>query len=229
VDLKKIFLQITNHEFKNMSLLKTALTHSSYANEMHGKLPYNERMEFLGDSVLSLVISKYLFSLNTLAEGEMSKTRANIVCERSLAECAQEINLGEYIYLGKGEEMTGGRERPSILADALEALIAALYLDGGFECAEEFVLERLKPQIAEALGGKHISDYKTALQEYIQGRNGGKITYKLILEEGPDHNKVFTTSLLIDNKEFKRGVGRTKKDSEQLAAKKALSEFGVIN
>lgn len=229
LDLKKAFLNICGHEFKDMSLLKTALTHSSFANEMHGKIKYNERLEFLGDSVLSLVISEFLFARkDSLAEGEMSKTRANIVCERSLAESASEINLGEYIYLGKGEELTGGRERPSILADAMEALIAALYLDGGFECAKKFVLDKLDSQITDALGGNYITDYKTALQEYIQGKSNGKISYQLILEEGPDHNKVFTTSLLIDGKEFKRGVGKTKKDSEQLAAKKALADFGVL-
>ena len=230
MDLKKEFIKICDYEFKNMSLLKAALTHSSFANEMHNKLPYNERLEFLGDSVLSLIISEYLYSGEVkLAEGEMSKTRANIVCERSLAECAFEINLGEYIMLGKGEELTGGRERPSILADAMEALIAALYLDGGFEVAKAFVLKNLAPQIKQAVTGKHITDYKTALQEYIQAKNHGKIEYRLLLEEGPDHNKVFTTSLLIDGEEFKRGVGRTKKESEQLAAKKALVEFKVID
>jgi len=231
MDLKKEFSEICEYEFKNMSLLKTALTHSSYANEKHGKIQYNERLEFLGDSVLSLIISEYLYSGEVkLQEGEMSKTRANIVCERSLAECAFEINLGEYIMLGKGEELTGGRERPSILADAMEALIAALYLDGGFEVAKTFVLKRLYPQIKQAVTGKHITDYKTALQEYIQAKHqGNKIEYRLILEEGPDHNKVFTTSLLIDGEEFKKGVGRTKKDSEQLAAKKALKQFGVID
>ena len=229
MDLKKEFFKITNHEFKNISLLKTALTHSSFANEMHGKQPYNERMEFLGDSVLSLIISEHLFSLEkTLAEGEMSKTRANIVCERSLAECAREIELGKYIYLGKGEERTGGRERPSILADAVEAVIAALYLDGGFQCAKEFVLNKLSEQIKRAVGGRFITDYKTALQEHIQAEGNNKITYALLREEGPDHNKTFETCLFIDDKPFKKGTGRTKKDSEQAAAKNALEALGVI-
>lgn len=229
MDLKKEFLKITKHEFKDMSLLKTALTHSSFANEMHGKFQYNERMEFLGDSVLSLIISQHLFSQKkTLAEGEMSKTRANIVCERSLAECAVEIGLGKYIYLGKGEELTGGRERPSILADAVEALIAALYLDGGFECARDFVLEKLAPQIETAIGGRYITDYKTTLQEYIQGKGNEKISYILLDEEGPDHNKTFITALMIDDVQFQKGVGRTKKDSEQIAAKNALKALGVI-
>ena len=229
MDLKKEFFEITNHEFKNMSLLKTALTHSSFANEMQGKFAYNERMEFLGDSVLSLIISEYLFSgENKLAEGEMSKTRANIVCERSLSECAQKINLGKYIYLGKGEERTGGRERASILADAVEALIAALYLDGGFECAKKFVLDKFSDQIESAVSGGFITDYKTTLQEYIQKGGNEKIVYKLIGEEGPDHNKTFKTAIFINEEEITKGIGKTKKDSEQDAAKKALSALGVI-
>lgn len=228
MNIANIFKHITKHEFKNDIVLKTALTHSSYANEKNKNISYNERLEFLGDSVLSVIISEYLYSRYSLKEGEMSKTRANIVCERSLAEAAMEMNLGEYLLLGKGEEMTGGRERPSILADAVEALIAALYLDAGLEKTREFVLRILARQIDEAINHEYISDYKTALQEYVQGHGKEKIDYKLLLEEGPDHNKVFTTSLLLDDKEFKRGVGKTKKESEQLAAKKALQELGVI-
>lgn len=216
------FEKVTKHTFKNKTLLKTALTHSSYANEKKSGL-YNERLEFLGDSVLSLVVSNLLYSSTLkLKEGEMSKIRANLVCEKSLAECAEKMNIGKYLYLGTGEERTGGRERASILADATEALIAALYLDGGFEKASEFVSVILKDNIKLALEGEFISDYKTELQEKIQSDSSAAPEYKIIAESGPDHNKTFEAAVYANSQILGRGTGKTKKDAEQAAAKSAL-------
>ncbi|MBO4898265.1 MAG: ribonuclease III [Clostridia bacterium] len=221
--------KITGHEFKNKSILRAALTHSSYANEKDRNCTYNERLEFLGDSVLSLVVSEFLYTQKRLAEGEMSKTRANLVCEKSLAECAKKMNLGDILFLGKGEERTGGRERASVLADATEALIAALYLDGGFEVAKEFVLSMLGDTMEKVLDKKYISDYKTALQEIIQANANEKIEYRLISESGPDHNKEFEMAVFLDNECFESGTGKTKKDAEQAAARLALIKMGKID
>ena len=203
------------YQFKNKRLLETALTHSSYANEKKSRV-YNERLEFLGDSVLSLIVSNLLYSnSHHLKEGDMSKMRANLVCEKSLAECAGKINLGKYLYLGTGEERTGGRERASVLADATEALIAALYLDAGFEKASEFVLSLI-------LKGEYISDYKTELQERIQSHSPEAPEYKIISETGPDHSKTFEAAVYVSGKMIGSGIGKTKKDAEQSAAKAAL-------
>lgn len=216
------FEKITNHTFNNKTLLKIALTHSSYANEKKSRV-YNERLEFLGDSVLSLIVSNLLYS-NThhLKEGDMSKMRANLVCEKSLAECAGKINLGKYLYLGTGEERTGGRERASVLADATEALIAALYLDAGFEKASEFVLSLLHDKTELILKGEYISDYKTELQERIQSHSPEAPEYKIISETGPDHSKTFEAAVYVSGKMIGSGIGKTKKDAEQSAAKAAL-------
>ena len=229
MDYVKHISGITGYDFKNKNILRTALTHSSYANEKDRGCMYNERLEFLGDSVLSLVVSEYLYTQKRLAEGEMSKTRANLVCEKSLAACARKMNLGEILFLGKGEERTGGRERASVLADATEALIAALYLDGGFEIAKRFVLSMLGDTMNRVLDKKYISDYKTALQELIQAESNEKIEYRLIDEHGPDHNKEFEMAVFIDDKCFESGIGRTKKDAEQAAARLALIKMGKID
>ena len=229
MDYVKHISEITGHEFKNKNILRTALTHSSYANEKERNCTYNERLEFLGDSVLSLVVSEFLYTRKKLAEGEMSKTRANLVCEKSLAECAKRINLGDMLFLGKGEERTGGRERASVLADATEALIAALYLDGGFETAKRFVLSMLGDTMEKVLDKKYISDYKTALQEIIQAQSNEKIEYRLLGESGPDHNKEFKMAVFLDDECFESGTGRTKKDAEQEAARLALIKMGKID
>ena len=229
MDCAKHIAKITGHEFKNKSILKTALTHSSYANEKDRGCTYNERLEFLGDSVLGLVVSEFLYTHKRLAEGEMSKTRANLVCEKSLAECAKKMNLGDILFLGKGEERTGGRERASVLADATEALIAALYLDGGFEVAKRFVLSMLGDTMEKVLDKKYISDYKTALQEIIQADSNEKIEYRLLGESGPDHNKEFEMAVFLDGECFESGTGRTKKDAEQAAARLALIKMGKID
>ena len=229
MDYEKHIHGITGHKFKNRDILRAALTHSSYANEKDRGCVYNERLEFLGDSVLSLIVSEYLYTQKRLAEGEMSKTRANLVCEKSLADCAKKMGLGDMLYLGNGEERTGGRERASVLADATEALIAALYLDGGFDTAKRFVLSMLGETMDKVLDKKYISDYKTALQEFIQAESNDKIEYRLISESGPDHNKKFNMAVYIDGKCYESGVGRTKKDAEQEAARLALVKMGKID
>ena len=213
-----------NYEFKNKEYILEALTHSSYSNE-NKNYPFNERLEFLGDSVLSIVISDYLFKKETkLPEGELTKIRANIVCEESLSEVSKNIHLGKYMLLGKGEEATGGRERISILADALEAVIAAIYLDGGIKCAREFILTNMEKIINDSIKGKIFRDYKTCLQEVLQSNGENNIWYKLIEEKGPDHNKRFVMEVGINDTVLGVGEGKSKKDAEQVAAKCALDK-----
>ena len=220
----ELFEQKINYEFKNKEYILEALTHSSYSNE-NKKYPFNERLEFLGDSVLSIVISDYLFKKETkLPEGELTKIRANIVCEESLSEVSKNIHLGKYMLLGKGEEATGGRERISILADALEAVIAAIYLDGGIKCAREFILTNMEKIINDSIKGKIFRDYKTCLQEVLQSNGENNIWYKLIEEKGPDHNKRFVMEVGINDTVLGIGEGKSKKDAEQVAAKCALDK-----
>lgn len=216
------FEDTINYTFKNKSYILEALTHSSYSNE-NKNYKFNERLEFLGDSVLSIVISDYLFKKeNELPEGELTKLRANIVCEESLSEVAAQINLGEFLLLGKGEEATGGRERISILADALEAVIAAIYLDGGLEEAKRFIFEYMEQIIENSIKGKIFRDYKTYLQEILQSKGEQNIWYKLIEEKGPDHNKRFVMEVGVNDEVLGVGEGKSKKDAEQVAAKSAL-------
>ena len=218
-DLKKFQAEI-GYEFKDEQLLKQALTHSSYANEKHlKKLSDNERLEFLGDAVLEVVSSEFLFhTYPKLTEGELTKLRASIVCEPTLALCTEEIHLGEYLFLGKGEDHTGGRSRKSVLSDAMEAVIGAIYLDGGFANAKEFVLKYIMTDIEH----KHLFyDSKTILQEVVQGEHE-QLTYVLLGETGPDHDKTFEVGVLIGKKEISTGKGHTKKAAEQEAAYKAL-------
>ena len=220
----ELFEQKINYEFKNKEYILEALTHSSYSNE-NKNYPFNERLEFLGDSVLSIVISDYLFKKETkLPEGELTKIRANIVCEESLSEVSKNIHLGKYMLLGKGEEATGGRERISILADALEAVIAAMYLDGGIKCAREFILTNMEKIINDSIKGKIFRDYKTCLQEVLQSNGENNIWYKLIEEKGPDHNKRFVMEVGINDTVLGVGEGKSKKDAEQVAAKCALDK-----
>ena len=220
----ELFEQKINYEFKNKEYILEALTHSSYSNE-NKNYPFNERLEFLGDSVLSIVISDYLFKKETkLPEGELTKIRANIVCEESLSEVSKDIHLGKYMLLGKGEEATGGRERISILADALEAVIAAIYLDGGLDKAREFILTYMDKIINDSIKGKIFRDYKTCLQEVLQSNGENNIWYKLIEEKGPDHNKRFVMEVGINDTVLGVGEGKSKKDAEQVAAKCALDK-----
>ncbi len=217
--------QKIGYVFRDKSYLETAITHSSYANEMKNPCPYNERQEFLGDAVLSIIVSDYLFKSFHLAEGDLTKLRASIVCEKSLCGWAKKIDLGSYIKLGKGEENTGGRQRPSILADAFEALIAAVYLDGGMEKARDFVL----PFAKEAVENEHapaFKDYKTILQEIVQQNPEEKLSYVLAEESGPDHDKRFVVQVLLNTNVIGTGEGRSKKAAEQMAAKEALELMG---
>lgn len=216
------------YNFKNEMLLKTALTHSSYANENKGACKSYERLEFLGDSILSFIISTHIYNnFESLPEGGLSKMRAALVCERCLAQCAEGLKIGEHILFSRGEAMTGGRTRPSILADVFEAIIASIYLDGGITKAKEFTLRALKESIAQVSAGNGtFKDYKTALQEEIQQNEGNKsVEYVHVNEEGPEHSKVFTVEVLSDGKMLATGKGRSKKEAEQEAAHKALSRL----
>ena len=212
------------YKFQRFDLLCQAMRHSSYANEKHmEKNECNERLEFLGDAVLELVSSEFLFFENKkMPEGELTRTRASIVCEPSLAFCARELNLGSYLLLGKGEENTGGRYRESLTSDALEALIGAIYLDGGFTNAKEFIHRFVLNDLEHK---KLFFDSKTILQEIVQGNFNEPIEYTLLKEEGPDHNKSFFISVSIGNEVYGNGKGRTKKAAEQEAAYQAILEL----
>ena len=222
--------QVIGYKFNDRDLLAHAMTHSSYANEKHWeKARNNERLEFLGDAVLELVSSDFLFHKNShMPEGEMTRTRASMVCEQALAYCAGEIHLGEYLMLGRGEEATGGRERASVVSDAMEALIGSIYLDGGFASAKEFIHKF----ILHDLENKQLFyDSKTILQEMVQGMGREALTYELLGEDGPEHNRVYETCAKIGGREIGRGQGRSKKAAEQMAAYREilkLKEEGAV-
>ena len=225
---RKEIEDILEYNFKNPEILYQALTHSSYANEMYNSTnktyKSNERLEFLGDSVLELITSEFLYNkYKDSQEGELTKLRASAVCESSLSACAKDLELGDFLLLGKGEDATGGRERESILSDALEAIIGAIYLDGGFTNAKEFIHKF----VLQDLNDKTLFfDSKTILQEIVQDRSKKqKIKYKLISEVGPDHNKTFTIGVYLDNELLGRGKGRTKKTAEQEAANQAIKKL----
>lgn len=220
-------LQTTiNYFFKDKNLLKVALTHSSYSNEAKETLKNNERLEFLGDSVISLIVANHLFEMfPNETEGELTKVRAFFVCDNSLSTFAKKINLGSYLKVGKGEEQAGGRKRPSILEDAFEALVGAIYLDGGFEKAKEFVLGFL-PKKIDIKKIDSVTDYKTKLQEITQKHNKNlKIEYVLTKEIGPDHDKGFEIQLKICDETIGVGKGKSKKRAEQEAAKNSLANL----
>lgn len=218
--------QRIGYTFHNKKYLITALTHSSYANEVKKGVACNERQEFLGDAVLSIIVSDYIFRhYSHLPEGELTKIRASLVCEKSLAVFANAIGLGEFLVLGHGEELMGGRERPSILADAFEALIAAIYLDAGTEQAAKFVLPFVKPEL-DNHGSKVYKDYKTTLQEIVQKNPEEQVSYHLVEESGPDHDKRFKVEVHLNSNVIGIGVGRSKKAAEQMAAREALELMG---
>lgn len=220
------FCKALEYDFKNIQYLKTALTHSSYANERKGEVVCNERQEFLGDSVLSIIVSDYIFKhCPELPEGELTKLRASLVCEKTLAVYARSINLGKYLLLSRGESKNGGRTRPSILADAFESVIAAIYLDGGMESARKFVLRFVVNDIKNHKT-KNFNDYKTKLQEIVQKNPEEKITYVLTGESGPDHDKHFTVEVHLNSNVVGKGGGRSKKEAEQQAAREALELMG---
>jgi ribonuclease-3 len=216
-----------SYVFKNKNLLIEATTHSSYSNDSKNKKIKNyERLEFLGDSILSLIVSEHLFlNYKELPEGELTKIRASLVCEKSLFEFGQKIDLGRFLLLGKGEEMTGGRTRPSIIADVFEAVLAAIFLDGGIEPAKKFVISFIPPNI-DSFTKKAFNDYKTILQEIIQQNKEEKVEYVLTLETGPDHDKSFFVEVHLNSNVIGKGKGRSKKLAEQNAAKEALVLMG---
>ena len=215
------------YHFNDLSLLKEALTHSSFANEHRAQhIKYNERLEFLGDAVLSIVVSDYIFkNCPELPEGELTKLRASLVCEKSLYEFAKRIDLGNYLLLSKGEKNNGGADRPSILSDAFEALIAAIYIDGGMKSASKHILNFVVPEIKNTKK-KRINDYKTTLQEIIQKNPGEQLEYVLVDESGPDHNKHFVVEVHLNSNVIGKGGGRSKKEAEQQAAREALELMG---
>lgn len=218
--------KVIGYTFQNPKYLQIALSHTSYVNEVKRGTVSNERQEFLGDAVLSIVVSDYLFKhYSHLPEGELTKLRASLVCEKSLCEFAHMIDLGQYLLLGRGEEQMGGRERPSILADAFEALIAAIYLDGGMDNAKRFILGFVKKQV-EKDKKVFFKDYKTTLQEIIQQNKEEQLSYVLVRESGPDHDKHFVVEVHLNSNVIGKGEGRSKKDAEQMAAKEALELMG---
>jgi len=220
--------EIIGYTFHNKRMLQCAMTHSSFANESRDKsVTSNERLEFLGDSVLGFVTADYIFSLyKHIPEGELTRLRASVVCEQSLFEVAKKLELSKFIKLGRGESMNKGNERPSILSDAVEAIIGAVYIDGGIEPARKFVLSFIKPAVETAVKGRAFRDYKTILQEIVQKNKEEVLTYKLIGEKGPDHDRHFLVEVLINSNPVGTGEGRSKKEAEQLAAKCALELMG---
>ncbi|MDD6992123.1 MAG: ribonuclease III [Oscillospiraceae bacterium] len=220
------FEEKIGYSFKNKNLLHEALSHSSYANECKKGRNSNERLEFLGDSVLSIVISEHLFNhFKHLPEGDLTKIRASLVCEKALFEFSKQISLGEFILLGKGEENTGGRNRPSIVSDAFEAVIAAVFLDGGMEAAREYVLGFI-PKDLDKNSAKKLQDYKTILQEIIQRNPEEKVEYVLRSQSGPDHDRHFVVEVCLNTNVIGHGEGHSKKQAEQQAAKEALRLMG---
>ena len=213
--------EVLHYTFKNPALLRIAMTHTSFANESKVPSTHNERLEFLGDSVLSVVVADYLFHHSKRPEGELTRMRASRVSEEALFQFAQEIHLGDYLRLGRGEDLGGGRNRPSVVSDAFEALIAALYLDGGMETARNFIL----PFITE--GKTAEEDYKTRLQEVIQQNPEEKLHYEVESENGPDHDKKFVVEVYLNSNRMAAGEGRSKKAAEQQAAKEALRLMGL--
>jgi ribonuclease-3 len=214
------------YEFRDGALFSTAMVHSSYANEnRHAAIRCNERLEFLGDSVLGLVVARHLFlKCPDMPEGRMTRLRAELVCEQSLYGVAQRLELGKYLMLGKGEELTGGRERQSILADCVEALIAAMYLDGGMEVASDFI-HRMILDGFDPKAHIHTGDHKTELQELVQRRSGQVLAYEMIGQSGPDHCKLFTARVTLNGVDIGQGEGHSKKEAEQAAACRALQEL----
>ncbi len=221
------FQRETGYLFNDETILNQALLHRSYANEFKRDKVYdNERLEFLGDSVLGLVVSNHLFNeYRELTEGELSKYRANLVCEESLSKIAVSLELGEYLLLGKGEEANGGRQRPSILADALEAFIGGVYLDGGMAAVQRFIILRFFNEDTFEQGEVAKKDFKTTFQEMIQKLGYGEIEYRIIREWGPDHDKNFEVEIKVGSRTFEKGAGKTKKEAEQQAANNSIQKI----
>lgn len=215
--------RVLGHTFQDKALLETALTHTSFANEARHGTKHNERLEFLGDSVLSIVVAEYLFTHSSLPEGDLTRMRASLVCEAALFTFAQKIGLGRWLRQGHGEEMGGGRTRPSVVSDAFEAVIAALYLDGGIDAARAFIL----PFVTSALTKQSAEeDYKTKLQEVVQQNPSERLRYVVASQTGPDHDKHFVVEVHLNSNCIGSGEGHSKKQAEQAAAKEALALMG---
>ena len=220
----KILEENIGYFFRNKELLKKALTHTSYAYE--NNVESNEKLEFLGDSILEFISSEYLFeNYSKLKEGEMTKVRATVVCEKSLYKVAQMHNFSDFLYLGKSEKQSKGEYRPAILADSVEAVIAAMYLDGGIEVAKKFIIENLKEEIEIASKNVGEKDYKTVLQEKLQENGEVQIKYTILKETGPDHDKTFEAQVECNHKKLAIGTGKSKKQAEMEAARKALENL----
>ncbi len=217
-----------DYKFNNLKLLKNALVHSSYANEIRENTHSNERLEFLGDSVLSIIVAEHIFNkYPDMPEGELTKMRASLVCEKSLCFFARELGIGEYLLLGKGEDKNGGRERDSILADAFEAVLAAIYIDGGMDAAKKHIFNTVLRDVDHHIDdADSFKDYKTLLQEIIQRNPEESVSYILIDEQGPDHDKVFTVQVRLNSNVIGQGTGKSKKQAEQMAARQALKLMG---
>lgn len=225
-----------NYQFKSIDLLICALTHSSFANESNaqhltGKKIYSyERLEFFGDSILSFIVSEYIYlNYPNCPEGELTKLRATVVCEDSLYKISQKLDLGKYIILGKGEENTGGRKRKSVLADVVEALLAAIFRDSGIEECKKFIMTYLKDEISMIMNKHSVDDYKSQLQHLVQQAPGELLEYELVEEIGPDHDKLFVMVAKLNRNVIGKGQGKTKREAEQKAAKEALILFGSID
>ncbi|MDO4743087.1 MAG: ribonuclease III [bacterium] len=219
--------QNLNYSFKNKAYLIEALSHSSFVNESKSKKNSNERLEFLGDSVLSIIVSEYIFKrYSDLPEGELTKIRAFLVCEKSLCNFSRELELGKFLLLGRGELQNGGNERPSILADAFEAVLAAIYLDSGMEVARRHVLRFIVPELDKSHNEELFNDYKTMLQEIVQRNPEEQLFYTLVGESGPEHDKTFVVEVKINSNVIGRGSGHSKKQAEQQAARQALELMG---
>ncbi len=216
-----------DYKFNNIKLLKNALVHSSYANEVRGDTHSNERLEFLGDSVLSIIVAEHIFNkYPNMPEGELTKLRASLVCEKSLCSYSRELGIGECLLLGNGEDKNGGRERDSILADAFEAVLAAIYIDGGMKAAKKHVLNTVLRDLEHHYDEDSFKDYKTVLQEIIQRNPEESVSYILIDEKGPDHDKIFTVEVHLNSNVIGCGSGKSKKQAEQMAACQALKLMG---
>lgn len=223
------FEKIIGVHFDRLELLNVALTHSSYANQQNLKYnDHNERLEFLGDSVLSMAVSDYLYKkYRTKHEGKLTRIRAGVVCESSLVEISRKLNVSKYIRIGKGEELSGGREKDSLLADACEGIIASIYLDRGFEAAKDFIIGHLEEKIGAIVADHNYNDYKSKLQEYVQKNLMAAIKYNVKEESGPAHDKTFEIEIYLDNTCYGMGIGKSKKEAEQNAAREALKKLGV--
>jgi len=227
IDLRfKQFQEKIGINFNNDAILKQAFTHSSYVNEHRRKRREdNERLEFLGDAVLELLVSQYLYkTYPTMSEGDLTKLRAAVVCEPSLVKFANELSFGELVLLGKGEELTGGRTRPALLADVFEAFIGAVYLDQGIDVALQFLEKIVFPKIKEG-AFSHVMDFKSQLQELVQREGAGTIEYRILTENGPAHNREFVATVSLNGKELGTGNGKSKKEAEQHAAQMALTQL----